>query len=117
MPVIRAMCAECHAEVDLAPESVMLVVRPDGVSGSYGFVCPECHKYVMKPANERAVRLLVAGGVVPAGSQAPRVVEESLPVGWDDVLDFMLSIERDDWMDELGLVERNPNATQTGPNG
>lgn len=109
MAQIRAVCPECRQDVDLNPHSVVLVLKDGFTSGTYGFVCPNCHLYISKPADDRAVQLLLAGGVVARGSRAQTPLDAGPvadPVSWDDVLDFMLSMERDDWMVELGLVDR-----------
>ena len=83
-----------------------LVVRvcSDDESGSYTFRCPTCTVAVAKGASKRIVDLLVSSGVrmevwrLPAELAERRTGPALQP---DDLLDFHLILERDDWFDEL----------------
>lgn len=124
MATIRAVCTDCGDEVDLQPRQITLVVAEDVATeapsaGSYGFTCPECERYVVKPADERAIGLLMAGGVEPSrvGGSVKTATRrpthpESPPDGarftYDDLLDFHLRLERDGWFDELLAMTVRP---------
>jgi predicted RNA-binding Zn-ribbon protein involved in translation (DUF1610 family) len=121
MTRIRTLCPTC-GEVDLRPHDISLYVigrdADDVREGSeYRFDCPDCGQDVIKPADGRVVRLLTTGGVAaeyfPAADVATEVArarqELSHPEGmaWgpafttDDLLDFHLLLQTDDWFDTL----------------
>lgn len=125
MATIRAVCTDCGDEVDLQPREITLVVAeeeaaPPPTAGSYGFTCPECDRYVVKPADQRAIGLLIAGGVEPSRvgsgvgvktSTRPRH-PESPPDGpaitYDDLIDFHYRLEDDSWFSELLAITVRP---------
>ena len=93
-----------------------LVVRvcSDDESGSYTFRCPNCTVAVAKGASKRIVDLLVSSGVrmevwrLPAELTEPRVGPTLQP---DDLLDFHLMLEGDDWFTELeNLMRQSPSS-------
>lgn len=110
MTTIKATCPSC-GEVSLTPDQMALHLDQSGAGrSSYEFVCPACEEAVVKPADERIVRLLMSGGV-------PVVDEEPLTelarrrfngpaLTHDDLLDFHTLLERDDWFDALLAAER-----------
>jgi hypothetical protein len=122
MTRIRATCPSC-GEVDLQPTDIRLEIVADGPTevceGSYyAFSCPDCAGTVTKPADDRIARLLSSGGVsVTYRSSSPqfeadvaRAVAlldhpEGMPIAPaltpDDLLDFHLLLQRDDWFDHL----------------
>jgi predicted RNA-binding Zn-ribbon protein involved in translation (DUF1610 family) len=109
---IRANCPDC-GEVDLRPIDVTLhVVRHedgDVAPGScYRFACPDCEELVTKPADERIAQLLSSGGVEievegaqPDASFHPEFPPEGPSLTVDDLIDFHLLLERDDWFERL----------------
>ena len=103
MTTIKATCPTC-GEVDLKAHDILLRIgSPSGVN-SYGFTCPDCGDFVEKPADDRVVRLLLSGGVVPVPVHIPaEAMEERLgpPLNYDDLLDFHVLLQGDDWLDEL----------------
>lgn len=112
MRTIRAVCPLCSDEVDLRPAQITLhVARIETGAPRYGFECPQCAVFVVKPAGTTAVELLLEGGVEL--STAPRAPwdhtvpghPESPPAGAPftprDLLRFDQLLERDDWFDEL----------------
>jgi predicted RNA-binding Zn-ribbon protein involved in translation (DUF1610 family) len=115
---IRASCPDC-GEIDLLPDDVVLrIVRaPDGLVGDgsvYRFVCPSCTDIVAKPADERIAQLLTTGGVeVQEGepvAELPPHPEFPAPgdaLDHDDLLDFHLLLQRDDWF--AGLLVSTPH--------
>lgn len=63
-PVIfRAGCPHCRTSFELAADALMLALGGSARTTSYSFSCPECGESVRKPAGERIVELLTAGGV------------------------------------------------------
>ncbi len=110
MTRIRASCPDC-GEVDLRPEQVVLqLVRADDgdvTDGStYRFSCPDCDGVVEKPADERIAQLLATGGVEveeagPILPPHPELLPGGPALTHDDLLDFHLALQADDWFDEL----------------
>ena len=122
MTRIRATCPTC-GEVDLQPRDIQLEIVGDDPAnvndGSfYAFSCPDCDGTVTKPADVRIARLLSSGGVaVTYRSANPRLDAEVAraialldhPEGMpivpaltrDDLLDFHLLLQTDDWFEEL----------------
>ncbi len=103
MTTIKATCPGC-GEVDLTSDDILLRIGAARAVNSYGFTCPTCGDYVEKPADERIVRLLLSGGVIPVPVHVPAEVLEphaGPPITYDDVLDFHEMLGRDDWYDQL----------------
>ncbi|MBW3665544.1 MAG: hypothetical protein KY469_20810 [Actinobacteria bacterium] len=114
MATIRAVCNSCNAQVDLRPAEIAAHVpdgsRPETHEGSYAFRCSACRTFVVKPADDRVIGLLVAGGVeISSSDDAPwshlRHPEAPLPDGpaltLDDLIDFHELLETDDWFATL----------------
>ncbi|EDY44685.1 hypothetical protein [Streptomyces sp. SPB074] len=59
----RAACPECRARFELSAEALRLAIGGSRKTTFYSFTCPECGASVRKPAGERIVELLTAGGV------------------------------------------------------
>lgn len=122
MTRIRATCPSC-GEVDLQPTDIRLEIVGDDDThvhdGSYyAFSCPDCAGMVTKPADDRIARLLRSGGVVVTyrsvsptmDAEIARAVAlldhpEGIPIAPpltpDDLLDFHLLLEGENWFDEL----------------
>lgn len=103
MTTIKATCPTC-GEVDLTAEDVLLRIGGNKTSNTYGFSCPTCTDFVEKPADERIVRLLLSGGVMPVLIHIPAEALEQHdgpPISHDDLLAFHEILKGDDWMDEL----------------
>jgi hypothetical protein len=103
MTTIKATCPAC-GEVDLTADDILLRIGATQSVNTYGFTCPDCGKFVEKSADDRIVRLLLSGGVMPVPVHVPA---EALEVHtgpqftYDDLLDFHEMLERDDSLDEL----------------
>jgi len=96
---IRATCPTC-GEVELTPDDVELRVCTHAPASYYQFDCPLCHQAVQKPADDRVVQLLISGGVSATVWELPEEMTEShFGPGFtlDDVLDFHLLLQTDDW--------------------
>lgn len=103
MTTIKATCPAC-GEVDLGADDVLLRIGGNKASNTYGFSCPTCSEFIEKPADERIVRLLLSGGVMPVLVHVPAEVLERRagpPINHDDLLAFHEMLSRDDWMTEL----------------
>jgi len=103
MTTIKATCPAC-GEVDLTADDVLLRMGGHKNNNTYGFSCPACSEFIEKPADERVVRLLLSGGVMPVLVHVPAEVLEHRqgpPITHDDLLAFHEILSRDDWMDEL----------------
>jgi predicted RNA-binding Zn-ribbon protein involved in translation (DUF1610 family) len=103
MTTIKATCPGC-GEVDLTAEDILLRIGGASLTNSYGFSCPDCGDYIEKPADDRIVRLLLSGGVMPMLIHVPAEaleVHEGPALTYDDLLSFHETLERDDWYDQL----------------
>ena len=104
MTTIRANCPTC-GDVQLTSNELTVRVCADDDRGSYWFCCPECERPVTKDASPRIIELLVSSGVrkqvwrMPAEVREPHYSGEALTP--DDLLDFHLLLERDDWLTDL----------------
>lgn len=127
MTRIRATCPSC-GEVDLQPADIRLeIVGDDAVTVSegsyYAFSCPDCAGTVTKPADDRIARLLRSGGVVVTYRSGSAKVEADIaraialldhpegvpvapPLTLDDLLDFHLLLQSDDWFAQLESLVR-----------
>ncbi len=103
MTTIKATCPGC-GEVDLTAEDILLRIGGQASSNSYGFSCPDCGDFVEKPADDRIVRLLLSGGVMPMLVHVPAEAleaKEGPPIDYDDLLAFHEALKGDDWLDQL----------------
>ncbi|HWL65532.1 MAG TPA: hypothetical protein VNP73_06110 [Actinomycetota bacterium] len=103
MTTIKANCPKC-GEIDLTADDILLRIGSVKESNTYGFSCPDCNEFVEKPADERIVRLLLSGGVMPMLVYVPAEAleaKEGPPIGYDDILAFHELLEGDDWFKEL----------------
>ncbi len=103
MTTIKATCPGC-GEVDLSAEDILLRIGGLATSNSYGFSCPECGDFVEKPADDRIVRLLLSGGVMPMLLNIPAEAlepKQGPPIDYDDLLAFHEVLKGDDWLAQL----------------
>lgn len=103
MTTIKATCPGC-GEVSLTAEDILLRIGSDPAANTYGFDCPDCGDFIRKPADERVVRLLLSGGVMPVMNHVPAEALENHdgpPISHDDLLAFHELLQRDDWFDHL----------------
>ena len=100
---IRANCPSC-GDVQLRPNDLTVRVCSDDESGAYTFRCPDCEMPVAKDASRRIVDLLVGSGVRMQVWRLPAELRER-PAGPslqpDDLLDFHLQLQQDDWFEQL----------------
>jgi hypothetical protein len=103
MTTIKATCPGC-GEVDLTADDILLRIGATQTVNTYGFNCPDCSEFVEKAADDRIVRLLLSGGVMPVPVHVPAEaleIRSGPPFTPDDLLDFHEMLEREDWMDDL----------------
>ena len=107
---IRANCPSC-GDVQLTADDLTVRVCSDDERGSYCFQCPECRGAVAKEASRRIVDLLVGSGVRMQVWRLPAELHEAHggpALQPDDLLDFHLMLEGDDWFAELeDMVRRS----------
>jgi hypothetical protein len=90
--------------VQLSADDVSVRVCANDERGSYCFQCPACLRAVAKDATRRIVDLLVSCGVrihiwrLPAELAEPRF---GAPFRPDDLLDFHLLLQTDEWFERL----------------
>lgn len=103
MTTIKATCPRC-GEVDLGTDDILLRIAAMSAANTYGFTCPNCAEFIEKQADDRIVRLLLSGGVVPVPVHIPAEALEmhfGPPLTHDDLLDFHQVLARDDWFEDL----------------
>ena len=117
MTTIRATCPQCTDEVDLRPHEITLhivdpILTPAVEGGRYGFECPSCTRFVVRPAGEHAIALLVEGGVEictdpvapwdqDTAPPHPELPPDGPPLTHDDLLDLHLALQQPGWFAEL----------------
>lgn len=103
MTTIRATCPQC-GEVELTPDDIQLRVCTHAPASYYVFDCPLCTHEVRKTADDRVVQLLISGGVSATVWELPEELQEERagpPFTFDDLLDFHVLLQSDDWFDGL----------------
>jgi hypothetical protein len=103
MTTIKATCPGC-GEVDLTADDILLRIGASKTVNTYGFSCPDCGDFVQKAADDRIVRLLLSGGVVPVPVHVPAEaleVHDGPPISHDDILNFHEFLERENWFEEV----------------
>jgi ribosomal protein S27AE len=108
MTTIKASCPAC-GEVDLTADDILLRIGATKGVNTYGFSCPKCGVFVEKPADDRVIRLLLSGGVMPMLVHVPAEVLETHDgpaLTHDDLLAFHEMLEEDDWFEQLKSPRR-----------
>ncbi len=103
MTTIKATCPLC-GEIDLTADDILLLIVGNPGVNTYGFSCPDCREFIQKPADDRVVRLLLSGGVLPTMIHIPAEALERRdgpPIDHDDLLAFHEMLAQDDWYDQL----------------
>lgn len=103
MTTIKATCPAC-GEVSLTADDILLRIGATASRNSYGFDCPTCGEFIEKPADERVIRLLLSGGVMPVLNHVPAEVLEQKqgpPINYDDLLSFHELLKSEDWFEHL----------------
>lgn len=103
MTTIKASCPGC-GEVSLTAADIVLRIGPAAMRSTYAFDCPKCDDSIEKQADERVIRLLLSGGVMPVIDHVPAEALESHdgpPISYDDILQFHEMLRTDGWFEEL----------------
>lgn len=106
MAIIKAACDRC-GQIELAPEDIELRLCRHAPAASFAFKCPHCGEVVQKPADDRVIQILIAGGVRTKMWELPAEIwerHEGVPLTHDDLLDFHLLLEQPDWFEKLFRV-------------
>jgi len=109
---IRARCPHC-GDVRLRTHQVTVRVCADDDQGSYWFRCPICKTAVAHDARPEIVELLVEAGVRRHVWNRPAELSEvrtGPPITSDDVLDFHLLLQSDEWLEHVSEMVRRPPA-------
>lgn len=112
MTTIKATCPEC-GEVDLTADDILLRIGAAQDGNTYGFSCPTCGTFVQKPADDRVIRLLLSGGVMPVLVHIPAEALEPKsgpPISHNDLIEFHLLLEDENWFDDLARGVGNERA-------
>jgi hypothetical protein len=100
---VRVTCRTCGDQRVSASDVAARVCTDDGTA-SYHFRCPACGLLESRPMASSLVGSLRGAGVAltrwrtPAELREPRV---GAPLSVDELLDFHVALQRDDWFDEL----------------
>jgi hypothetical protein len=103
---IKAECPSCGA-VRLRVNDLTVRVCVDDSRGTYLFRCPRCSSAVVHDATPAICALLVSVGVREEAWSLPAELRErhdGPALTPDDLLDFHLFLERDDWAEHPALV-------------
>ena len=106
MATIKAECQSCGA-VRLRVSDLTVRVCVDDDRGAYRFRCPHCASAVVHDATPAICALLVSVGVTEEVWSLPAELLEDHDgpaLTPDDLLDFHLFLERDDWANHPALV-------------
>jgi len=117
MTTIKASCPSC-GDVELTPTQVRLVVCSVKAWSYYAFTCGTCLDEVRKPAGRDVVALLVSGGVVAEPWAVPAEaleVHDGPALGYDDVLDFCLWLDRADTLAAAATTHPSGGPRSTEP--
>jgi hypothetical protein len=110
MATIKAECEGCGA-VRLRVSDLTVRVCADDERGAYRFRCPRCATAVVHDATPAICALLVSVGVREEVWHLPAELRETHhgpALTPDDLLDFHLLLERDDWAEQLASVGDTP---------
>lgn len=115
MATIKAECASCGVVRLRAHDLTVRVCVDDESRDAYRFRCPRCASAVVHDASAAICALLVSVGVEEEAWHLPAELREQHrgpAFTSDDLLDFHLLLESDDWASHLDAVTResSPNS-------
>ncbi len=104
--IVRATCPTC-GDVELTVNDVQVQLCVTTAASTYSFLCPSCSFIVNKEATDSVVESLTAAGcrlvawTLPAELDEPKTGPK---ISHDDLLEFHLALEGDDWQRELAYL-------------
>lgn len=107
--IVRATCPNC-GDVELTVNDVQVQLCVTTTMSTYSFLCPACGILVNKEANDSVVESLTsAGSRLVAWSMPAELYEPKIgpAISHDDLLEFHMALEKDDWRGELAYLTSN----------
>lgn len=109
MTTVRCTCPDCgDVQTVITNITVRLFEGRKDRDGEYRFICPSCHKIVLKPAPLNILNLLYSSGAPTEIVEPPLELlerpreEDAAPISLDDIIDLGLALEDDEaWMRKL----------------
>jgi predicted RNA-binding Zn-ribbon protein involved in translation (DUF1610 family) len=104
--IVRATCPTC-GDVELTVDQVQVQVCVTTALSTYSFLCPDCSMIVNKEASDSIVKSLTSAGSRLVTWSLPAELEEPKAgprINHDDLLEFHLALESDDWTQELAFL-------------
>jgi len=104
--VVRATCPTC-GDVELTVDDVQVQMCVTTSVATYSFLCPACSVIVNKEASDSVVESLTSAGsrlvvwTLPAELEEPKLGPK---ISHDDILEFHLALEKDDWQRDLAYL-------------
>ncbi len=104
--IVRATCPTC-GDVELTVNDVQVQLCVTTSVATYSFLCPACGFIVNKEASDSVVESLTSAGsrlvawTMPAELDEPK---QGPKISHDDLLEFHLALENDDWRRELAYL-------------
>jgi hypothetical protein len=109
---IKAECSSCGVVRLRAHDLTVRVCVDDESQAAYRFRCPRCAVAVVHEASAAICALLVSVGVDEEAWHLPAELREQHDgpaLTSDDLLDFHLLLQRDDWASALGASKGEPS--------
>ncbi len=104
--IVRATCPTC-GDVELTVHDVQVQLCVTTSVATYSFLCPACSFIVNTEASDSVVESLTSAGsrlvawTLPAELDEPK---QGPRISHDDLLEFHLALESDDWQRELAQL-------------
>src|SRR4051812_40377264 len=118
MNAVEATCGACGV-VRLPATEVAVRVCADHPMSTYTFRCPECGRCAAKPANDHIVDVLTTAGALLEVWHLPEELREprpgGAPINHDDLLDFHLLLQHQDWFERLAQLVAGATRDLTPP--
>lgn len=103
MPTVRTTCPSCDT-VLIDAGALTIRRRPDADRTECCFVCPDCVQIVVQPVSDKMVPVLIGAGCQVEDwsiSDARALHPSGGGITESEILDFVESLDRDDWFGEL----------------
>lgn len=104
---IKTRCDGCHEELELTPSEVSLMICDQPRYSYYEHDCTLCGETTRRHADQFTIGLLISGTVVPIVWAMPAEALEPKTgsvLTYDDLLDFVLELERNDILTDKELA-------------